>query len=62
MKIVLEGRPGIGKTRVARRLAELLLEDGHEVTGFIAEEIRGAGGGSGSRSRPLTEGERGLPM
>jgi nucleoside-triphosphatase len=39
-RVLLEGRPGIGKTTVARRLVELLREKGVAVTGFTTEEIR----------------------
>jgi nucleoside-triphosphatase THEP1 len=35
MRILLEGRPGSGKSTVARRLADRLGEDGIPVTGFI---------------------------
>jgi nucleoside-triphosphatase len=40
MRILLEGRPGSGKSTVARRLADRLGEDGIPVSGFITEEIR----------------------
>jgi nucleoside-triphosphatase len=40
VRVLLEGRPGIGKTTVAARLAELLLERGVEVTGFVTRELR----------------------
>jgi nucleoside-triphosphatase len=43
MKILLEGRPGIGKTTVARRLAELLRAEGIPLAGFTTEEIRERG-------------------
>jgi nucleoside-triphosphatase len=39
-KILLEGRPGIGKTTVARRLADMLVGEGRRVSGFVTEEIR----------------------
>jgi nucleoside-triphosphatase len=35
MKVLLEGRPGVGKTTVARRFAELV-----DAKGFVTEEIR----------------------
>jgi nucleoside-triphosphatase len=41
--LLLEGRPGIGKTTVARRLVELLEREGVRVRGFITEEIRERG-------------------
>jgi nucleoside-triphosphatase len=43
MRILLEGRPGAGKSTIARRLAELLGEDGIPVSGFVTEEIREGG-------------------
>jgi nucleoside-triphosphatase len=39
-KILLEGRPGTGKTTVARRLADLLAEAGASLAGFTTEELR----------------------
>lgn len=39
-RILLEGRPGAGKTTVARRLVERLHSAGVPVTGFTTEEIR----------------------
>jgi nucleoside-triphosphatase len=40
VKLLLEGRPGSGKTTVARRLIELLVDKGAAVTGFTSAEIR----------------------
>ncbi|WP_189881688.1 nucleoside-triphosphatase [Streptomyces xantholiticus] len=40
-KILLEGRPGVGKTTVVRRLATLLHT--REVVGFTTEEVRQGG-------------------
>jgi nucleoside-triphosphatase len=40
IRILLEGRPGSGKTTVARRLVELLRTGGVPATGFTTEEIR----------------------
>ena len=38
--ILLEGRPGSGKSTVAKRLADLLLEKGVRVGGFVTMELR----------------------
>jgi nucleoside-triphosphatase len=43
MRILLEGRPGAGKSTIARRLADRLSQDGIPVSGFLTEEIRGRG-------------------
>lgn len=43
MKVLLEGRPGIGKTTVARRLVALLGAHGVRVAGFTTSEIREGG-------------------
>lgn len=40
MRILVEGRPGAGKTTVARRLADLLRDRGVPLAGFTTEEIR----------------------
>lgn len=40
MKFLLEGRPGSGKTTVARQLVALLIEKEARVTGFTTAEIR----------------------
>jgi nucleoside-triphosphatase len=40
LKILLEGRPGVGKTTVARRVAELLRHAGVAVSGFVTTEMR----------------------
>jgi nucleoside-triphosphatase len=43
MRILLEGRPGAGKSTIARRLADRLGRDGIPVSGFLTEEIRESG-------------------
>jgi nucleoside-triphosphatase len=40
VKLLIEGRPGSGKTTVAGRAAELLRDDGVPVAGFLTREIR----------------------
>lgn len=40
IRLLLEGRPGAGKTTVARRLVDLLRRRGVAVSGFTTEEIR----------------------
>jgi nucleoside-triphosphatase len=43
VKILLEGRPGSGKTTVAWRLLEILKAAGDPVRGFVTREIRERG-------------------
>jgi nucleoside-triphosphatase len=43
VRILLEGRPGIGKSTVARRLAELLQAGGVPISGFVTDELRERG-------------------
>jgi len=43
VKILLEGRPGVGKTTVARRLVDLLRGSGLRLAGFTTEELRERG-------------------
>jgi nucleoside-triphosphatase len=43
VRVLLEGRPGSGKTTVAARLADLLAERGLEVRGFFTREVREGG-------------------
>jgi nucleoside-triphosphatase len=59
MRILLEGRPGSGKSTVARRLVDRLGEDAIPVTGFITEEIRESGRRLGFALERLG-GERGV--
>jgi nucleoside-triphosphatase len=47
-RLLLEGRPGIGKTTVARRLLALLQETGVPVGGFTTGELRTGGTGKAS--------------
>ena len=43
MKILLEGRPGAGKSTVAQRLADLLRSEGVLIGGFVTGELRERG-------------------
>jgi nucleoside-triphosphatase len=42
-RILLEGRPGVGKTTVLRRCVEQLRSSGVVVAGFVTEELRERG-------------------
>src|SRR6266536_2788099 len=59
MRILLEGRPGAGKSTVARRLADRLREAQIPVSGFVTEEIRERGRRLGFSLERLG-GERGV--
>ena len=59
MRTLLEGRPGAGKSTIARRLADTLREQGIPVTGFVTEEIRRGGRRLGFAVERLS-GERGI--
>jgi nucleoside-triphosphatase len=59
MRSLLEGRPGAGKSTVARRLADRRGEDGIPVSGFLTEEIRQSGRRLGFSIEQLG-GERGV--
>jgi nucleoside-triphosphatase len=43
MRVLIEGRPGSGKTTAAARLADLLRERNIEVQGFVTDEVRESG-------------------
>lgn len=58
-KVLLEGRPGVGKTTVARRLVEILRGREVPVTGFTTEEIRVEGRRVGFAMETMA-GERGV--
>jgi nucleoside-triphosphatase len=64
MRILVEGRPGIGKTTVARRLVEQLRADGFPLRGFTTEEMREKGRRVGFAiervPRQSSEGKRGV--
>jgi len=52
-RILLAGRPGVGKTTVARRVVELLRQRGFDVRGFVTEELRERGGRVGFAVEPI---------
>jgi nucleoside-triphosphatase len=58
MLILIEARPGAGKTTALRRLADLLREQGLALAGFLTEEIRERGRRVGFAIETLG-GERG---
>lgn len=59
LKILVEGRPGAGKTTVVKRVVQLLRAAGTPVAGFITEEIREEGRRVGFAVESLG-GERGV--
>lgn len=59
LRIVLEGRPGAGKTTVAAKLVELLEARGVAVSGFVTEELRAGGRRVGFTVRAFT-GEKAI--
>ena len=48
-RLLVEARPGAGKTTVLRRLVELLRAAEVPASGFTTEELREGGGGAGGR-------------
>ena len=60
-RLLVEGRPGIGKTTVARRLLTLLQEAGVPVAGLTTGELRTGGTEKASWSRPSPESGRFWP-
>ena len=59
LRLLLEGRPGSGKTTVAARHVELVRADGMSVSGFLTRELRAAGKRVGFALETL-DGRRGL--
>jgi nucleoside-triphosphatase THEP1 len=51
-RLLLEGRPGIGKSTLARRLLALLQQAGVPVAGFTTAELRNSPGARPSRTVP----------
>ena len=58
-RLLLEGRPGSGKTTAVARLVELLLREGLAVTGFLTRELRERGERVGFTLETL-DGRRGM--
>jgi nucleoside-triphosphatase len=58
-RLLLEGRPGIGKTTIARRLVGLLRDAGVPVGGFVTHEIRVRGRREGFAVEAIS-GDRGV--
>lgn len=59
VRLLLEGRPGVGKTTLARRLVDELRVAGVPVAGFTTEEVRHGGGRIGFAVETI-DGERGI--
>lgn len=59
VRVLLRGRPGVGKTTVARRLVDRLRDRGVAVSGFTTEELRESGRRVGFAVEAIG-GERGV--
>jgi nucleoside-triphosphatase len=59
LKVLAEGRPGVGKTTLARRLVDSLEAQGVPLSGFTTEEMRSAGRRTGFAIETVA-GERGV--
>jgi hypothetical protein len=59
LRLLLEGRPGAGKTTVVARVVELLRGDGLAVAGFLTREVREGGERVGFALETL-DGERSM--
>lgn len=57
--MLIEARPGAGKTTALKRAADLLRESGASLAGFFSEEIRTRRRRVGFAIESLTSGERG---
>jgi nucleoside-triphosphatase THEP1 len=58
-RLLLEGRPGAGKTTAVARVVELVRADGGSVTGFLTRELRERGERVGFALETL-DGRRGM--
>jgi nucleoside-triphosphatase len=59
-RLLLEGRPGIGKTTVARRLVALLRDTGVPLGGFVTDELRRGGQREGFTVHAVNTGHHGV--
>jgi nucleoside-triphosphatase len=59
LRVLLEGRPGIGKSTVIRRLVALLRDAGDPLGGFVTDEIRARGRRQGFAVETV-QGDRGV--
>ena len=59
-RLLIEARPGAGKTTALGRLAERLRDDGVALSGFLTRELRGDGRRRVGFEIETFEGERGL--
>jgi len=59
LRVLLEGRPGIGKSTVTRRLIALLRDAGVRLGGFVTDEIRVRGRRQGFAVETV-RGDRGV--
>ena len=59
-RLLIEARPGAGKTTVLGRLAERLRDEGVALSGFLTREMRGDGRRRVGFEIETFEGERGL--
>jgi NTP hydrolase family protein len=60
LRLLLEGRPGIGKTTVARRLVALLRDTGVPLGGFVTDELRRGGQREGFAVHAVNTGHHGV--
>jgi nucleoside-triphosphatase len=58
--VLIEARPGAGKTTALARIATLLRESGIGLSGFLTEEVRERGRRVGFRIEALPSGSRGM--
>lgn len=59
MRFFVSGMPGVGKTTLAKRIADEVRREGFKVGGIITEEIREGGKRTGFRVIALDTGEIG---